>query len=245
MMARSSRLRQTGMGRFSAGSGISPMAGKPYCYEYPRPAVTVDAVVFGLRAKGLSVVLIERRHEPFAGRLALPGGFLEMDEPAETAARRELAEETGLNLHTPFRPLGFYDAPGRDPRGRTISLAFVALAGPDAGDPTGGDDAQAAAWYPLSELAPDELAFDHAVILSDALALLRRLAAEGAPLLELLPDRLPREALRSLFRALGQDARAAAAWRRRMEAQGLLRPAGTGGTIRVVRAKRRRGRPAR
>jgi 8-oxo-dGTP diphosphatase len=209
------------------------MASKPYCYEYPRPALTVDAVVFGLRPAGLSVVLIERKHEPFAGRLALPGGFLEMDESAEAAARRELAEETGLNLKVPFRPLGFYDAPGRDPRGRTISLSFVALAGPGAEEPTGGDDAQAAVWQVLSALAPDDLAFDHAVILADAIRLLHHLAEEGTPLLELLPGRFTRDESIAVFRGLGRDAHAAAAWRRRMATRGLVPATG------------RRGRPAR
>lgn len=240
-MARSPRVRQTDVGVFPPGA--SSMPSKPFCYEYPRPAVTVDAAVFGLRPEGLSIVLIERRHEPFAGRLALPGGFIEMDEPAEAAARRELAEETGLELVVPFRPLGFYDAPGRDPRGRTISLAFVALAGSRTADPAGGDDAKAAAWYALSGLGSGDLAFDHAVILADALALLRRLATEAAPVLELLPNRFTRDESIAVFRGMGRDARAAAAWRRRMVTLGLVQSAGA--AMRVVPATGRRGRPAR
>jgi 8-oxo-dGTP diphosphatase len=99
---------------------------KPYCYDYPRPAVTVDLVVFALADDGLRMLLIRRKHDPFAGKLAIPGGFLNMDEPVETAARRELHEETGLADVGQLGFLGYFDAPNRDPRGRTISFAFVA-----------------------------------------------------------------------------------------------------------------------
>src|SRR4051812_6751419 len=94
----------------------------PYCYDYPRPAVTTDVVVF---CSG-RVLLVRRKNDPFAGRLAFPGGFLDIDEPIEACARRELKEETGLDLAAhPFTPLGVYGAPGRDPRGRTISVVYL------------------------------------------------------------------------------------------------------------------------
>src|SRR4051812_48945169 len=97
----------------------------PYCYDYPRPAVTVDLAAFALRDAGLRVLLVRRKHEPFAGRWAFPGGFLELDEPIEAAALRELREETGFEVPGPVELIGVFGAPGRDPRGRTISLAHA------------------------------------------------------------------------------------------------------------------------
>src|SRR5689334_8829310 len=118
----------------------------PYCYEYPRPAVTVDLVVFALEGQGLRTLLIRRGKDPFAGRWALPGGFLDIDEPIEAAARREFREETGLDAPEVVEFLGAFGDPGRDPRGRTISLAHVAALRGPVPPPTGGDDASAAAW---------------------------------------------------------------------------------------------------
>ena len=138
-----------------------------YCYEYPRPAVTVDLVVFSGRETETRVLLIRRKHEPFAGRWALPGGFLEMDESCEESARRELKEETGTDIPGAIHFLGVYDVPGRDPRGRTISMAFVArLNGPVPGA-SGSDDAEAAEWITI-EIARN-LAFDHDEILKAGL----------------------------------------------------------------------------
>lgn len=211
-MSQSLVVRQ-GINHSSAGSRA--MAEASYSYRYPRPAVTVDAVVFSLRPGGLSVLLIERRKDPFKGRQALPGGFLEMDEPAEVGARRELREETGVTIESPFRPLGFYDSPGRDPRGRTISLAFLALTDPRAAEPRGRDDAANAAWRGARGLAASELAFDHAAILADALTMLEALADPGDAWLELLGPRPDRESLKALFRELGRDGRAAEPWLRR------------------------------
>ncbi len=139
----------------------------PFCYEYPRPAVTVDLVVFSGRDAEKLVLLIRRKHEPFAGRWALPGGFLEMDETGSEAARRELKEETGTEIPGEIHFLGVYDAPGRDPRGRTISMAFVArIDGPVHGV-TGADDAEAAEWVTIGNAL--NLAFDHDEILNAGL----------------------------------------------------------------------------
>lgn len=137
-----------------------------YTYDYPRPAVTVDSVVFTLYHGVLSAALVERGREPFAGRLALPGGYIELDEEIEAGARRELAEETGLRELEWLEPLGFFGALDRDPRGRTIGLAFVGFAAIPAPELRGGDDAASAMWTPL-DLAV-ELAFDHDRILEDA-----------------------------------------------------------------------------
>jgi 8-oxo-dGTP diphosphatase len=141
----------------------------PYCYDYPRPAITVDLVVFTRTGDGLRVLLIRRKADPFAGRWALPGGFLDIDEPVEAAARRELKEETGLEVAGPVEFLGVFADPGRDPRGWTISLAHVALlpgSGPTP-DPTAGDDAQDATWLDTADARG--LAFDHDAILAKAM----------------------------------------------------------------------------
>ena len=130
-------------------------------------AVTVDLAVLTLRAGTLHVLLVERGQEPYTGRWALPGGFVRPDESAETAARRELAEETGLSdvsgLH--LEQLRTYSEPDRDPRMRVVSVAFAALL-PDAPEPHGGGDAAQARWLPYDTAGP--LAFDHDRILADA-----------------------------------------------------------------------------
>ena len=136
-------------------------------YAYEPFAVTVDLAVLTLRDGVLQVLLVERGHEPYAGHWALPGGFVEPDESAETAAGRELAEETGLSdvtgLH--LEQLRTYSEPDRDPRMRVVSVAFTALL-PDAPEPHAGSDAARASWLPYDVERP--LAFDHDRILADA-----------------------------------------------------------------------------
>lgn len=132
--------------------------------SYPRPMLTVDVVVIARGAP--SVLLIQRANEPFAGRWALPGGFVEEYEPVREAAPRELHEETGLRL-SELELLGVYDTPGRDPRGWTVSTAFLARL-PERAEVKGADDARDARWFHATELP--ELAFDHAKIVADALA---------------------------------------------------------------------------
>ncbi|MDT0397029.1 MULTISPECIES: NUDIX domain-containing protein [Streptomyces] len=136
-------------------------------YAFEPFAVTVDLAVFTLRAGALHVLLVERGQEPYAGRWALPGGFVRPDESAESAARRELGEETGLTdvsgLH--LEQLRTYSEPDRDPRMRVVSVAFAALL-PDAPEAHGGSDAAQASWTPYD--GARELAFDHGRILADA-----------------------------------------------------------------------------
>ncbi|MEN6456980.1 MAG: NUDIX hydrolase [Prolixibacteraceae bacterium] len=132
-----------------------------YSYLYPRPAVTVDAILF---KKGTNeLLLIQRKKEPYAGKWALPGGFLEMDELLVDGCRREVEEETGLQMKelTQFKT---YDAIQRDPRGRTISVVFYGIA-ENGLSVRGGDDAVAAAWFPVDHLP--SLAFDHSLIISE------------------------------------------------------------------------------
>ncbi|MGW1007912.1 NUDIX hydrolase [Streptomyces sp. NPDC002520] len=130
-------------------------------------AVTVDLAVLTLREGALHVLLVERGQEPYAGRWALPGGFLLPEESAEAAARRELAEETGLDDVSGLRleQLRTYSEPGRDPRMRVVSVAFTALL-PEPPEPHGGGDAAQARWLPYDAAPP--LAFDHDRILADA-----------------------------------------------------------------------------
>jgi 8-oxo-dGTP diphosphatase len=138
----------------------------PFTYDYPRPMVTVDCIITSLNNEGaLSFLLIQRKNDPFQDMWALPGGFVDMDEDLHDAATRELEEETGLQLKT-MNQFATYGKPGRDPRGRTISVVFFASV---AGHPVlrGGDDASDAQWFIISELP--ELAFDHSLIIQDFL----------------------------------------------------------------------------
>jgi 8-oxo-dGTP diphosphatase len=141
--------------------------------EYPRMAVTVDIVLLTRDQGRLSVVLIRRGRHPYKGSWALPGGFVELDEDADQAAARELAEETGIELlptGVRLEQLRCYSAPDRDPRMRAISIAYVVSA-PDVPVPRAGDDAETARLWPLSEVTGEggpKLAFDHAHILADA-----------------------------------------------------------------------------
>ncbi|NIZ90574.1 NUDIX hydrolase [Kineococcus rubinsiae] len=133
---------------------------------FPAFAVTVDLVVLTVRDGGLAVLLVERGEEPFAGRWALPGGFVRADEDLPEAADRELAEETGLPAGTVhLEQVATYGAPGRDPRQRVVTVAYLALA-PDLPLPVAGTDAADARWVPLAEAGP--LAFDHARLLAEA-----------------------------------------------------------------------------
>lgn len=137
-----------------------------HVYDYPHMAVTVDLVVLDRSAGRRRILLIRRARPPFEGRWALPGGFVDMDELVEDAARRELLEETGVTAGG-LRFLGYFDAIGRDPRERTVSLAFAAEIDAAAASVRAGDDAAAAEWHDVEELPP--LAFDHAGIVAAAL----------------------------------------------------------------------------
>lgn len=139
-----------------------------YEYKYPRPAVTADAVVI-TQNEPRKVLLIERGGEPFKGCWAFPGGFMNMDETTEQCAFRELEEETGLQL-TEAKQIGCYSDVNRDPRGRTLSVAYLMLV--EEEQPVKGqDDAKQAKWWPLNDLP--ELAFDHSKILNDTLRTLK------------------------------------------------------------------------
>ena len=145
-----------------------------YTYEYPRPAVTADCIVITKEAEP-KVLLIERGGEPFKGCWALPGGFMNMDETTEQCAFRELEEETGLKIGE-VHQIGAYSRVDRDPRGRTITVAYLAVV--DAPIAVKGqDDAAKAQWFPLSALP--ELAFDHEEIMRDAIKKYKEIVNDG------------------------------------------------------------------
>ena len=135
-----------------------------YIYEYPRPAVTADCVVITKETEP-KVLLIQRGNEPFKGQWAFPGGFMNMDETTEQCAIRELEEETGLKV-TEIQQIGAYSKVDRDPRGRTVTVAYLAII--DKAEVVQGlDDAAKAQWFSLSSLP--KLAFDHEDIMNDVI----------------------------------------------------------------------------
>ena len=144
----------------------------PYESEYPIFAVTADVVLFAGQGEDRTLLLIRRARDPFAGHLALPGGFVDIDEDLLPAALRELAEETGVT-GVSLSQLGAYGEPRRDPRGRTVSIVFVGHL-EDEVSATAGDDAAEAEWFHVADLltSPEVLAFDHGDVIRDALALL-------------------------------------------------------------------------
>lgn len=136
-----------------------------YTYDYPRPMVTVDCLIFNNVKAPAKVLLIQRKNPPFIGLWALPGGFIEMDESLMESALRELKEETGIVL-SKLEQIHTFGDPGRDPRGRTISVAFAGFV-PKELPAIAADDAAKAAWFPVDQLP--ELAFDHAEIIRVAI----------------------------------------------------------------------------
>lgn len=135
-----------------------------YCYDHPRPAVTVDVALFRRAGGQIEVLLIRRARTPFEGMWALPGGFVDQDESLEAAAARELEEETGIK-GVKFKQIGAFGDPGRDPRGHTVSIAFAAVVARKV-QARAADDARQAEWHPINQLP--RLAFDHGRIIKAA-----------------------------------------------------------------------------
>lgn len=173
------------------------MSTLPYCYEYPRPAVTTDCVIFGFDGTKLKVLLIRRGIEPFKGRWAFPGGFLQPDETAETGALRELREETGIG-HAYLEQLHTFTDPERDPRERVITIAYLALI--KISEVQGGDDADEAQWFALDEIP--QLAFDHDRIFRMAVLRLRERIHFRPIGFELLPEKFTLRELQMLYEAI-------------------------------------------
>lgn len=171
----------------------------PHTYDYPRAAVTVDCVVFGYDEGDLKVLLIQRDIDPFAGRWALPGGFVRVDETLEEAARRELEEETGARVSF-LEQLFTFGAIDRDPRERVISVAYYALVKLGDYKLKAATDARNAAWFEVGD-APS-LAFDHARILGTALARLKGKVRYQPVGFELLPKKFTLSQLQRLYEAI-------------------------------------------
>jgi len=174
-----------------------------YTYEFPKPALTVDCVVFGLDDQDLKVMLIQRGVPPFEGQWALPGGFVSLDESLETAALRELQEETGI-AQVFLEQLYTFGSVGRDPRDRVITVAYYALINLSEHQIQATTDAKAAAWFPVA--SPPPLAFDHEQILSVALNRLKGKVRYEPIGFELLPTKFSLTQLQRLYETiLGQN----------------------------------------
>lgn len=168
----------------------------PYSYEHPHPAVTVDAVVFGFDEADLKLLLIQRKLTPFKGAWALPGGFVRLEEDLETAARRELAEETGIK-RLYLEQLYTFGDPDRDTRERVISVAYYALVGLAAHAVQAASDAERVAWFPVAELP--RLAFDHERIVEVARKRLKAKVRYEPIGFELLPEKFTLGELQRLY----------------------------------------------
>src|SRR2546425_1387900 len=176
------------------------MTGKAtYTYLYPRPALTVDCVVFGFDEGELKILLIQRGLEPFKGRWALPGGFVRVDETLDAAARRELHEEAGLT-NVFLEQLYTFGAVDRDPRERVVSVAYYALVKLSEHQAKAATDAANARWFLTSKVP--RLAFDHADILSTATARLKGKVRYEPIGFELLPPKFTLSQLQHLYEAV-------------------------------------------
>lgn len=223
----------------------------PFTYPYPRPAVTCDVVVFTMRADDLAVLLVQRKEEPFRGRWALPGGFVNENESLERAAARELYEETGLT-GTRLEQLGAFGDPGRDPRGHTITIAYVTFVLAEAAV-VAGDDAEAVEWHAFKDLSlaeaqarsvpppprknrrrsglrpsgPIELAFDHARIVSRAYRRLCRHLDDPVrdPAFDIVPPRFTLTELRRIYEVVSGQKFSPQRFKAHFVGRGLVLPA--------------------
>lgn len=205
-------------------------------YRYPRPMVTVDVVVLAMPGERIEVLLIRRKRAPFKGQWAVPGGFIELDEELEDAGRRELFEETGVQVGA-MSAFGTFGALGRDPRGRTISAAFLALCATPS-EVSAGDDAAAARWFALDSLP--SLAFDHDEVLRRARGSLRERAERETVAFDLLPRQFTMSKLRDVYRQILDRPLEPQRFRRRMLATGVLERTGRhDGSAAIYRLSRR------
>ena len=191
----------------------------PYTYEYARPALTVDSVVFGLDEQELKVLLIQRKNEPFAGRWAFPGGFLDVGETPLEAARRELAEETGLEK-IELEQLQAFGDPDRDPREHNVSIVHYGLVSIRGARIRAADDALQAGWF--SARKPPPLAFDHDRILQVALERLCAKVRSQPVGRGLLPGKFTLAELQQMYETILGKRIDTRSFRRRMKQTGLL-----------------------
>jgi 8-oxo-dGTP diphosphatase len=171
-----------------------------YTYEYPRPSLTVDCVIFGLgKSSRLKVLLIKRGHDPYIGTWALPGGFVDMNEPLEEAALRELKEETGVS-DVFIEQLYTIGTPNRDPRGRVVTVVYFALINLEEHKIVADSDAQDVRWFSIDTLPT--LAFDHADIMAMAIQRLRGKVRYQPIGFELLPPSFTLTQLQKLYETI-------------------------------------------
>lgn len=194
-----------------------------HTYQFPRPALTVDCVVFGLDDENLKVLLIQRDLEPHQGEWSLPGGFVHMDEDLEQAALRELSEETGLQKVF-LEQLFTFGSLDRDPRARVVTVAYYALVNLADHRVQAATDARQAAWFSVHEA--DGLAFDHDQILRVALERLKGKVSYQPIGFELLPPRFTLTQLQHLYETILEKALDKRNFRRKVLATGLLADTG-------------------
>jgi len=192
-----------------------------HTYQYPRPALTVDCVVFGFDEGELKVLLIERGIEPFKGKWALPGGFVRVEETLDEAARRELAEEAGLT-NVFLEQLYTFAEVDRDPRERVVSVAYYALVKLADFKTKAATDTADARWFPISKTP--KLAFDHADILAIGLARLKGKVRYQPIGFELLPPRFTLSELQHLYEAILETELDKRNFRKKVLGFGLLVP---------------------
>jgi 8-oxo-dGTP diphosphatase len=203
--------------------------------KYERPSVTVDVVIFSLRSGRLHVLMVQRKHWPYADHWAIPGGFVNMDESLETAARRELMEETGVHdLY--MEQLYTFGEPGRDPRTRVISVAYFALIRSEEQTLQVSDESVDVRWFPVDEL-PSPLAFDHDKILRFALDRLRSKLEYTTLAFQLLPTEFTLPKLKRIYEEILGEKLDKANFYRKLRDSDLLEDTG--------KFHEGRGRPAR
>jgi 8-oxo-dGTP diphosphatase len=190
-----------------------------YQYQYPHPAVTVDCVIFGLSETDLQILLIQRKGEPFRESWALPGGFVKMDENLETAARRELKEETGVE-NVFLEQLYTFGEPGRDPRERVISVAYYVLVKPSDYTLRAQSDAKDVRWFSVHDTPP--LAFDHEKILKLAIHRLKGKVRYEPIGFELLPAKFKLPQLQRLYEIILEHPLDKRNFRKKILSTGLL-----------------------
>lgn len=191
--------------------------------DYPRPSVTVDVIIFRLLDEDLQVLLIKRKFPPFEGKWAIPGGFVNIDESLDAAARRELEEETNVRDIYLEQLYTFGDVE-RDPRGRVITVSYIALVPAHSLSPRAGDDAAEAKWWSTVDLPP--LAFDHARVLPYALQRLRYKLEYSAVGFELLPEVFTLSELQRAYEVILREEVDKRNFRRKMLSAGVIE--GTG-----------------
>ena len=208
--------------------------------KYERPSVTVDVVIFSVMEGELKVLLIKRRNWPFEGTWAIPGGFVDMDEPLEDAAARELHEETGVE-GVYLEQFYTFGQPDRDPRTRVISVAYLALVAAGQLQPRAADDAADVGWFSIHD--PPPLAFDHVEILKCALQRLRHKLESTALGSLFMPEEFTLSELRRAYERILNKKLDGRRFRRRILAANILEETGSrrGGGRRAARLYRFKG----